>query len=86
MDLHQTCRDKDNQKGLDSLNFCQIPSPTTDLAALERLKKSMDNVVSTLAPSFLNGFILVGNKDSYKILDGLEIRKDQTRACGVSCP
>ena len=37
-----------------SLNFFQIPSPTTELAALERLKNEY-NVVSTLAPSFLIG-------------------------------
>ena len=39
------------------LNFCQVPLPTTEYAALERL-----NVVSTLAPSFLIGsysFLLV---------------------------
>ena len=35
-----------------SLNFNQIRSPTTELAALERLKNKY-NVVSTLAPSFL---------------------------------
>ena len=29
---------KDNHKSLNELNFCQIPSPTTELAALERLK------------------------------------------------
>ena len=37
------------------LNFGKIPSLTSELAALERLKKSMDNVVATLAPSFLIG-------------------------------
>ena len=36
-----------------SLNFCQIPSPTTELAALEHLKNEFFNVVRTLAPSFL---------------------------------
>ena len=39
-----------------SLNFCQIASPTTKLAALERLKNEY-NVVSTRAPSFLIGQI-----------------------------
>ena len=38
-----------------SLNFCKIPSLTSELAALERQKKSMNNVVTTLAPSFLIG-------------------------------
>ena len=37
-----------------SLNFCQIPSPITELAALERLKNQC-MVLSTLAPSFLIG-------------------------------
>ena len=50
-----------------SLNFCQIPSPTTELAALEYLKKSMYNVVSTLVHSFFYRimFILANIKDSY---------------------
>ena len=33
-----------------SLNFGNISSPTTELAALERLKKSMHNGVTTLTP------------------------------------
>ena len=36
-----------------SLNFGKIPSLTWELAALERLKKSMNNVVTSLAPLFL---------------------------------
>ena len=36
------------------LNFGKIPSLTSELAALERLKKK-NNVVTTLAPSFLIG-------------------------------
>ena len=38
-----------------SLNFSKIPSLTSELAALERLKKSMNKVVTTLAPSVLIG-------------------------------
>ena len=38
-----------------SLNFLKIPSPFMELALLDHLKKMMDNVVSTLAPSFLIG-------------------------------
>ena len=38
-----------------SLYFCKIPSPITELATLEHLKKMMDNVVTTLASSFLIG-------------------------------
>ena len=37
------------------LNFVKIPSLTLELAALERLKKSMKNVVTTLASSFFIG-------------------------------
>ena len=35
-----------------SLNFGKILSLTSELAALERLKKSMDNVVTTLNSGF----------------------------------
>ena len=41
-----------------SLNFCQIQSPTTELAALEHLQKTLCNDVSTLSPSFLIGSYL----------------------------
>ena len=38
-----------------SLNFGKIPLLTSELAALERQKNLMNNVVTTLAPSFLIG-------------------------------
>ena len=38
-----------------SLHFVKIPSPIIELAALEHLKKLMDNVVTALAPSILIG-------------------------------
>ena len=38
-----------------SLNMGRIPLLTSELAALERLKKKSYNLVSTLAPSFLIG-------------------------------
>ena len=38
-----------------SSSFKQIRSLTRELPALERLKKSMHNIVNTLAPSFLIG-------------------------------
>ena len=38
-----------------SLNFVNVPSLTTELAALERLKKIMNSLVTTLAPLFLIG-------------------------------
>ena len=37
------------------LNFGKIPSLTSELAALERVKNQMNSVVTTLAPSFLTG-------------------------------
>ena len=45
---------KVNHKSLDGFVFGKIPSLTLELAALECLKKSMNNVVITLPPSFLN--------------------------------
>ena len=38
-----------------SLNFSRIPLPSSELPAFERLKKTIYNRVSTLAPSFLIG-------------------------------
>ena len=38
-----------------SLNFGKIPLLSSELAALERQKKLMNNVVTTLAPSFFIG-------------------------------
>ena len=37
------------------LNFGKVPSLTSEIAALERQKKLINNVVTTLAPSFLIG-------------------------------
>ena len=39
----------------------------------------MNNVVTTLAPSFLIFFILAGNKETHNISDGFEIQQDPTR-------
>ena len=51
------------------VKFGQIQLLTAALAALERLKKSMYNVVSTLVPSFFDWifFILTGNKYNHKM-------------------
>ena len=38
-----------------SLNFVKIPSHILELAPIEHLKKLINNVVNTLAPSFLIG-------------------------------
>ena len=50
----------------------------------------MYTVVTSLAPSFMISnnlifFILAGNKDSHKILDGFEIQQDRNRDYGQSC-
>ena len=51
-------------------------------------EKSMNNVVTTLAPSFFNliFFNIAGNNENHKILDVFEVQLDQTLDCGVSCP
>ena len=42
-----------------SSNFGQIPPPTPELSALERLSKLMYNVANTLTPSFVIGSSLL---------------------------
>ena len=42
-----------------SLNLVKIPSITTELSALERLKKEMNSIVTSLAPLFLIGFLQI---------------------------
>ena len=49
-----------------SLNFRQIPSLTTELAALERLKNHCHHIISVdIDPIF---FKLAGNKDMHNIM------------------
>ena len=70
-----------------SMNFCQILSPTTKLAAIERLKNQCTMLWALQRIHFdWIVFIFAGNKDSYEILDGFKIRKDPTRVGGVSWP
>ena len=64
-----------------SLNFGKIPPPTTELAALEHLKKSIYNVVNTLAPS-----LLIKSSSFLQVWSEFEIQPDRTMHCGVSCP
>ena len=47
--------DKNSYKTWMSLDFVKIPSPFMELAPLEHLKKIMNNVMTTLAPSFFSG-------------------------------
>ena len=64
-----------------SLNFGQIPLLTTELAALEHLKKRCHHVITVdIDPIF---FKLVGNKDMH---NEFEFRPDRTTDYGVSSP
>ena len=67
-----------------TLNFGQIPSLTTELAALERLKNRCHHLISVdIDPIF---FKLAGNKDMHNIMNEFEFRPDRTTDYGVSCP
>ena len=63
-----------------SSNFGGIPPLTSELAALERLKKSNNKLVSNLAPSFLIGSssFFAGYEDNYESLDEFELRQNST--------
>ena len=63
-----------------SSNFGGIPPLTSELAALERLKKSNYKFVRTLAPFIFDQifFILAGNKDNYIVSNEFGIRPDPT--------
>ena len=67
-----------------SLNFGQIPSLTTELAALERLKNRPHHFFSIAIDRIL--FKLTGNEDMHNILDEFEFRLDWTTDYRVSCP
>ena len=58
-----------------SLNFGKIPSLTSEIAALERLK-SYEKCCEHSSSIIFNliFYILAGNKDNHKISDGFEIR------------
>ena len=57
-----------------------------ELALLDILKL-MDNVVTTLVPSFFIGSSSFGQVTRSTInIDGFKIGPDQTCDCGVSCP
>ena len=67
-----------------SLNFGKIPSLTSELAALERLKNRCHHLISLdIDPIF---FKLAGIKDMHNIMNEFEFRPDQTTDYGVSCP
>ena len=67
-----------------SSNFGQIGPPTTELAALERLKNRRHHFFSVAIDPI--PFKLTGNEDMHIILDEFEFRPDRTTDYGVSCP
>ena len=62
-------------KAWNGLNFGLIPSPSTEVAALERLKSQYccDHSSSFIIDWIF--FILADNEESHKIMDGFKIRK-----------
>ena len=76
---------------LRSWKFSQIGPPTTELAALKRLKNPhrliMGKPVFHFFSAFLDRihFILAGNDDIHKSLDEFEIRPDPIRDHRVCC-
>ena len=65
---------EDNHKSLDESNFDQIRPRTAELAALERLKKfpwtyNGRNVLTNLAPSFLNQNLATENHNKTTALE-----------------
>ena len=66
-----------------SLKFVKIPSPTTELAALEHLKKSMNNAAFIFDWIL---FILAGTIDNQKVSHGFKFLPDQMLESRVSCP
>ena len=73
-------------KGLVRSTYGQITPRTAELPALEQIKTSMYNVVSTLDHFYYIFLILTGNEDSHKISDAFEIWPDRTKECEVICP
>ena len=63
-----------------SSKFGEIQPWTTELAALERLKKSHRLIMEKMTSSHFHLiiFILAGNEDMHKSLDEFEIWPDQT--------
>ena len=75
-----------------SSKFGRIRPWTTELAALERRKKSHRLIMGKITSSHFLGFfyqilfILASNEDRHKSLDEFEFRPDPTTDYGVSCP
>ena len=65
------------------MNFGQITLLTTELAALERLKRCHHVISVDIDPIF---FKLAGNKDMRNIMNEFEFRPDRTTDYGVICP
>ena len=75
-----------------SSNFGQIGPPTTELAALERRKKSHRLIMGKTKSSRFSAvfdqilFILEGNEEIHKSLNEFGFRTGPTTDYGVSCP
>ena len=78
---------EDNYKSLDELNFGRILPLTSELAALERLKKR--HIILLHSSAFIFDrifFILAGIEDNLNISDKFKILHNLSTYCGVSCP
>ena len=79
-------------KSRTSSNFGKIGPLTTELAALERLKKSHRLIMGKWclhASSFIFDRIIIkvaGNQDRHKSSDDFDFGPDQTSHFGVTCP
>ena len=71
-------------ESLDEFHFRLDTTTDSRVICLLASEKSMNNVVNTLAPSFLIGSSL-GWEDNH-ISDEFEFQPDSTKDCGVSCP
>ena len=67
------------------LNFGKIPSLTSELAALE-LVKNHDNVMTTLAPSFLIGYSSFLQVTRITIKSGMGSKLDRIRSGTYELP
>ena len=64
-----------------SLNFVKIPSPTTELAALEHMEKSMNNLMTTLA-----ALLLIGSSSFLQIARTTEKSRMGSKFCQIKPP
>ena len=70
-------------KGFGPDQIRTLVSMATDSSHRVKWEKSCEHSSSSIFVWIF--FILAGNKDSYKSLDGFKIRQDQTKVCRVCC-